>query len=156
MTSIREFHAFTHKRLAFLIEHVASMPVPLHTTRLQGFGWPTLAGQINHILQCEKIWVTALQNRPEPAWDYEESRLDVLVEWRREVVAGTIAYLDALPPEDLHKPLAAYPDYWGGPQRSPSFMLHHVLTHTFHHKGQIVAMCRMLGHPTPDTDLQQV
>jgi uncharacterized damage-inducible protein DinB len=33
--------------------------------------------------------------------------------------------------------------------------LHHLLTHTFHHKGQIVAMCRVLGHPAPDTDLNQ-
>jgi uncharacterized damage-inducible protein DinB len=30
-----------------------------------------------------------------------------------------------------------------------------VLTHAFHHKGQIVAMCRALGHPTTDTDLNQ-
>ncbi len=25
----------------------------------------------------------------------------------------------------------------------------------FHHKGQIVAMCRALGHPAHDTDLNQ-
>jgi hypothetical protein len=29
-------------------------------------------------------------------------------------------------------------------------------THAFHHKGQIVAMLRILGCPAPDTDLQQV
>jgi len=32
----------------------------------------------------------------------------------------------------------------------------HVITHAFHHKGQIVAMLRILGYPAPDTDLQQV
>ena len=37
--------------------------------------------------------------------------------------------------------------------RTPALVMHHVLTHAFHHKGQIVAMCRMLGHPAPDTDL---
>jgi uncharacterized damage-inducible protein DinB len=39
--------------------------------------------------------------------------------------------------------------------RTPALVLHHVLTHAFHHKGQIVAMCRVLGHPAPDTDLNQ-
>jgi uncharacterized damage-inducible protein DinB len=34
-------------------------------------------------------------------------------------------------------------------------ILLHVITHTFHHKGQVVAMLRVLGHPAPDTDLQR-
>jgi uncharacterized damage-inducible protein DinB len=29
----------------------------------------------------------------------------------------------------------------------------HVLTHEFHHKGQMVSMARILGHVPPDTDL---
>ena len=43
-----------------------------------------------------------------------------------------------------------------GELRSPVFIVLHVKTHTFHHKGQIVAMLRILGYPAPDTDLQQV
>jgi uncharacterized damage-inducible protein DinB len=37
--------------------------------------------------------------------------------------------------------------------RTPALVLHHVLTHAFHHKGQIVSMCRRLGYPVSDTDL---
>lgn len=29
----------------------------------------------------------------------------------------------------------------------------HVLTHEFHHKGQLMSMCRILGHIPPDTDV---
>ena len=155
MTSIREFHAVTHKRLAQLMEHLSSMQTSLVTTQLQGFGHPTLAKQVNHILYCESAWVGALRNDPEVKWDHEESSLPTLIDWRRDVAERTVAYLNALDPEDLHKRLAAYPDYWVGPPRTPSFILHHVLSHTFHHKGQIVAMCRILGNPAPDTDLQQ-
>jgi len=36
---------------------------------------------------------------------------------------------------------------------TPAHVIHHVLTHAFHHKGQIVSMCRMLGYPAPETDL---
>jgi uncharacterized damage-inducible protein DinB len=29
----------------------------------------------------------------------------------------------------------------------------HVITHEFHHKGQVLLMCRHLGHVPPDTDV---
>ncbi|MBF8377349.1 DinB family protein [Alicyclobacillus mali] len=36
---------------------------------------------------------------------------------------------------------------------TPLWLLTHAVTHEFHHKGQIVAMARHLGHVPPDTDL---
>lgn len=36
---------------------------------------------------------------------------------------------------------------------TPLSLITHVITHEFHHKGQIVSMARMLGYPPPDTDL---
>jgi uncharacterized damage-inducible protein DinB len=42
---------------------------------------------------------------------------------------------------------------WGGELRSPGFILLHVITHAFHHKGQIVTMLRIVGYPAPDIDL---
>jgi uncharacterized damage-inducible protein DinB len=44
---------------------------------------------------------------------------------------------------------------WFGELRTPACILLHVITHTFHHEGQVVAMLRWLGHPAPDTDLQR-
>jgi uncharacterized damage-inducible protein DinB len=70
------------------------------------------------------------------------------------VKAATIAYLDALPDSELNDVLARRPSDWHGDLRSPAFILHHVITHAYHHKGQVVAMCRLLGRPAPDTDLQ--
>lgn len=31
----------------------------------------------------------------------------------------------------------------------------HVITHEFHHKGQIMSMCGLLGHTPPDTDIMR-
>ena len=56
---------------------------------------------------------------------------------------------------ELNADIARLPPEWVGPSRSPAFILHHVFTHAFHHKGQSVAMLRLLGHPAPDTDLQR-
>lgn len=36
---------------------------------------------------------------------------------------------------------------------TPLAVITHVITHEFHHKGQIVSMARILGHEPPDTDL---
>jgi uncharacterized damage-inducible protein DinB len=36
---------------------------------------------------------------------------------------------------------------------SPLQLFTHVFTHEFHHKGQIMSMCRLLGHIPPDTDV---
>lgn len=36
---------------------------------------------------------------------------------------------------------------------TPLALISHVITHEFHHKGQIVSMGKMLGYQPPDTDL---
>lgn len=36
---------------------------------------------------------------------------------------------------------------------SPLQLFTHVITHEFHHKGQILSMCRILGYIPPDTDI---
>jgi uncharacterized damage-inducible protein DinB len=35
---------------------------------------------------------------------------------------------------------------------TPLQLFTHVITHEYHHKGQIMTMCRLLGHIPPDTD----
>ncbi len=36
---------------------------------------------------------------------------------------------------------------------TPRWLFTHTVTHEFHHKGQVVAMGRLLGYPPPETDL---
>jgi uncharacterized damage-inducible protein DinB len=36
---------------------------------------------------------------------------------------------------------------------TPLEVFTHVTTHEFHHKGQVMTMCRLLGYPPPDTDI---
>jgi uncharacterized damage-inducible protein DinB len=74
---------------------------------------------------------------------------------KRRILDATRAYLETLGEGQLNTTLAKRPEGWFGELRSPAFILLHVITHTFHHKGQVVAMLRALGHPAPDTDLQR-
>jgi uncharacterized damage-inducible protein DinB len=36
---------------------------------------------------------------------------------------------------------------------TPLQLFTHVITHEFHHKGQVMTMCRLLGYAPPDTDV---
>ena len=75
---------------------------------------------------------------------------------KARIQRATQAYLGDLREDELNTTLAERPVDWGGELRSPAFILLHVITHAFHHKGQVVAMLRILGYPAPDTDLQPV
>ncbi len=74
---------------------------------------------------------------------------------QKEVSQSTYAYLSTLTNQQLNADAELHFSDGDVSVRTPALVLHHVLTHAFHHKGQIVAMCRALGHPAPDTDLSR-
>jgi len=98
-----------------------------------------------------------LQYKAFAGWREEDAAtMPALLAIKGRIRKATRAYLDGLSEAELHTTLAKRPEDWGGELRSPAFILLHVITHAFHHKGQIVAMLRIQGYPAPDTDLQAV
>ena len=154
---IIELHATMHSRLDLLLRHVAIVPDELCHKPVSGFGHPSVCKQLVHILTCEEGWVHNLQNKPFAGWYAEDCpTMAALRASKDRIREGTRTYLGNLTEEQLNTILAERPADWGGELRTPAFILVHVITHAFHHKGQIVAMLRILGHPAPDTDLQPV
>jgi uncharacterized damage-inducible protein DinB len=154
---IIELHAVTHERLDLLLQHVATMPDDLHHKLIPGFGHPSVWKQLVHILACEEGWLHDLQNKVFPGWLEEDCRtMAALLANKDRIREATQTYVSGLAEEQLNATLAKRPADWGGELRSPAFILLHVITHAFHHKGQVVAMLRILGYPAPDTDLQPV
>ena len=146
-----------HERLDLLLRHVETVPQALHHKPISGFGHPSIWKQLVHILTCEEGWVHDLQCKAFPGWYAEDcATMAALVTVKSRILEATRAYVDDLTEEQLNTTLAKRPVDWGGELRSPAFILLHVITHAFHHKGQVVAMLRIVGHPAPDTDLQQV
>jgi uncharacterized damage-inducible protein DinB len=140
-----------------LLRHVGTLPDPLWRKPISGFGHPTVWKQLVHILTCEEGWVLDLQNKPFDGW-YEEDcpTMAELQAAKDRIREATRRYIGNLTEEELNTTLTKRPVDWGGDLRSPAFILLHVITHAFHHKGQVVAMLRILGYPAPDTDLQPV
>ena len=156
-TGIIELHSAMHERLDLLLRHVATVPIELHHKPIAGFGQQSIWKQLVHILTCEEGWVHDLQYKAFAGWNEEDCpTMAALLTGRDRVREATRSYLGALTEAQLNTTLTERPVDWGGELRSPAFIVLHVITHAFHHKGQIVAMLRIVGYPAPDTDLQQV
>lgn len=155
-TGIGELHAATHESLDVLLSHIATVPDALLRRSIAGFGFPTVWKQLVHILTVEEGWVHDLQFKAFPGWFEDQApTMQALLSHKARILAATRDYLDSLGDEQLNVTLARRPEGWSGELRSPAFILLHIVTHTFHHKGQVVAMLRLLGHPAPDSDLQR-
>ncbi len=154
---IRKFHGWTHASLDLVLHHLSTIPANDYVREVSGFGFRTLRAQTIHVFNCEGFWVHTLKGLRYADRTLEDCPLlaDVRL-LQKEVSQFTHAYLSTLTNEQLNADAELRFSDGGISLRAPAFVLHHVLTHAFHHKGQIVAMCRALGHPAPDTDLNQV
>ena len=156
LAGISKFHEWTHASITLLLDHLSTIPTSDYAKQVPGFGFPTAHAQVIHILNCEGFWINALQRLPfkdqDPADWQTVSDAQVL---QREVSRKTLNYLSDLTEPDLNAGIELHFSDGDTAVRTPALVLHHVLTHAFHHKGQIVSMCRILGYPAPDTDLNQ-
>ena len=145
-----------HSCLDILFEHAANLPFSTIAQDLPGASHGSVRNQMVHVLSTEAAWVGDLQSKPVASWrngDFPD--LQSLVDAKSRVAGETTRYIDSLTQSELNRPLANKPKQWVGPLRSPAFILLHVVTHAFHHKGQMAMMFRLLGHPVGDTDLQR-
>ena len=151
---IKSLHCWTHECLDLLIDHAANLSDEQFLREIPGFGAACVRDQLVHVIASEAGWVRRLQYLRTTRWHYENyGTIASLLDAKRKVTGDSLTYLEGLSEVQLNADLEPVPEEWLGPTRSPGFVLHHVLTHSFHHKGQITAMFRLLGHPAPDTDL---
>jgi uncharacterized damage-inducible protein DinB len=105
-------------------------------------------------LHCEALWICRAQAIPFDGWsisDYPAIQDAKVLQGK--VRNGTAAYLSGLTDQQLNEEIVPHASDGFEITCTPAHLIHHALTHAFHHKGQIVSMCRMLGHPAPDTDM---
>jgi len=153
---IRKLHGWTHLCLNVALDHLETLPESAYVKQVPNFGFPTLREQVIHVFNCEGFWVHVLQGH---AWvDRRSLECPAISDARRlerEVTTHTRAFFSSLSDENLNADRELHFPDGDVAVRTPALVIHHFLTHAFHHKGQIVAMCRALGYPAPDTDLNR-
>jgi uncharacterized damage-inducible protein DinB len=160
----QELHSRTHTGTARILEHCRQLSADELTRDLSvhGFGVATVHEQLHHIISAEQYWVGVLRGRfmpgveltPEESHDYEVANfptVETLAAYREKTAAATREWLGATTPEQLAAPTEC--GVWGGSLRTllPAMVLMRVLTHHHHHRGQVAAMCRLLGYPPPES-----
>jgi len=151
--SLLQFYDWAQHGYNVLFDHAATLsPEELHR-ELPGFGFPTVCLQLAHIAGAEQFWFSRLRGDDSP--DLDEDALKSVAAIRAAygpVQERTREFIGSLSPAELTAPRRI--DFGDGSGiMPPAGVLCHVLTHGYHHKGQVVAMCRLLGHPAPETDL---
>ena len=156
LDGIRKFHGWTHLCFGRVLDHLATLSQSDYIREVPNFGFATLRAQTIHILNCEGFWVHTLRGKVyidrNPA---EYATVDDARRMQREITGQTLDYLSNLTDRQLNTNVEMHFPDGDIAVRTPALIIHHFMTHAFHHKGQIVAMCRAIGHPARNTDLNQ-
>ena len=157
LDGVREFHRWTHASLNIMLAHVSTIPASDYAKTLPNFGFPSLRDQVVHIFNCEGFWIHTLQGLTYV--NSKAAEFPAVADAKRlqqETSLRTHEYFSTLTDQRLNAETELHFSDGDVALRTPAHVIHHFLTHAFHHKGQIVAMCRALGHPAPDTDLSEI
>jgi len=141
-----DMHARTHACLVRALDHLAGLEPALLHREVAGFAYPTLHGQLHHVIGAEEYWLGVLEG---------DVRIDTepgdvagaagLAAYRERVDAVTVAHLEGAPDLDAVRTVTT----WRGDPLDvvPRHVVLRVLTHAHHHLGQVQAMLRGMGEP---------
>jgi uncharacterized damage-inducible protein DinB len=151
--ALLDLHERGHQSLARLLEHCRELTTEELNHELAGFGYPTVRLQFHHEIGAEEYWIGVLHGRVEADEnDALYPTIDTLEAYRQRVAAITQAYLRGASTGELNgaRPMMT----WGGYERTlvPARVFLRTFTHFYHHQGQIMAMCRILGKPAAGMD----
>lgn len=146
--ALRSIHERTHRNLAGLLSHCRSLSEEELNRKMDGFGYPTVRLQLHHVLSAEKYWIGVLEGRidadeDDPLYPTIES----LEAYREKIFSMTDAHLRTATPEELGTPRSMAT--WGGREHvlTPAHVFIRTQVHAYHHQGQILAICRLMGKP---------
>ena len=152
-TSLLDIHERSHRNVKGLLEHCRQLTAEELSQDMEGFGYPSVRLQIHHEIGAEKYWVSVLENHmdaDENEADYQS--VDTLERYRAKIFGVTERYLRGVSVEDLNTPRVM--TTWGNRERLliPAQVILRTQVHYYHHQGQVLAMCRLLGKPGSGLD----
>lgn len=148
-------YALVQSARAVLLDYCARLAPADFVAPLPAFNGSSIRDLLVHVASVYPHWLGRVAlNRPLP--DYAAAAVPDVAALRAcfrqadALVAEYLAYAAGreLQAEPLRVPRHAEPLLF-----SPLQLLTHVITHEFHHKGQVLSMSRQLGYQPVDTDV---
>ena len=152
--TLLDVHARAHESLRRLIVFCAELTEDELCRPLNGFGFATVLGQLEHTIGAEVYWQTVVTRGY-----LEEARLPPLRDvaaieaFRQQTASTTRSYLERASEAELNSPRAMITDPGETRLLRPANVIMRIVTHIFNHQGQILAMCRSIGKPNEQIDL---
>jgi uncharacterized damage-inducible protein DinB len=145
--ALLDMHERGQRTLGKLLDHCAVFTDAELHRELPGFGFPTLQLQLHHIIGAQDYWIQVALGRMFEDVPERYPTLEALQAYRTQVAEMTNDYLRGASDEELNTPRTM--TVWGGAQHElmPARVFLRTLTHVYHHHGQVLAMCRILGRP---------
>jgi len=148
-----EFYERVNKSINKLLDHCQNLSEEELNREMEGFGYPTIRLQLHHMIGAEKYWVGVLLGRIDADDDsHLYTSIDSLVAFNNEVSKATIEYLNSCDEQEFTTERTMLT--WGNRKKTlkPFNVLMRTQTHVYHHQGQVLAMCRLLGKPGKGLD----
>jgi uncharacterized damage-inducible protein DinB len=145
---LHDIHERSHENLRQLMEHCRAFNEAELNREMEGFGYPSIPLQFHHEIAGEKYWLGVIHGRMDVDENESEYRTIASLEvYREEVFGATEAYLRGASIHELNtaRPMIT----WQGHEKVlvPAQIVLRTQVHYYHHQGQILAMCRLLGKP---------
>jgi len=152
--TLLDVHGRAHESLQRLIALCGTLTGDELRRPLSGFGWPTIHGQLEHTIGAELYW-----QRVVSTGYMEEATLPALPDvpalevFRAQTAAITREYLERATESELNTAREMTTDPGETRVLRPADIIVRIVTHIFNHQGQVLAMCRTLGKPNEQVDL---
>lgn len=121
-------------------------------TPVSAFDHKTICQLLQHSAICYYNWLACFAMQKPPLAGQHVTTMDDVHRLYAQVDDTVAVFLQTFH-KNLESPVNGVHDYMGPLSATPLQLFTHVLTHEFHHKGQLMSMCRILGHQPPDTDV---
>jgi uncharacterized damage-inducible protein DinB len=140
---------------ATLLDFLGGLPWETLARPAPDVGRESVRGMLLHIAGCYRWWIEYFAGAKAPPSDTDEPVADlpaIQAEFAAvDRIVGSFAAERSASPDTpftlehpgLHAPFTT----------TARWLFTHTTTHEFHHKGQIVMLCRRFGHPPVETDL---
>lgn len=130
-----------------LLAHCKTLTPEEFNRKIDGFGSASVMLQLHHIIGAQKYWFSVLEGRIDVDEDPESGTVDEMVAYYQSVRKAVEQHLQSTTSEALTTPRVMMT--WGNVEKElvPVHIIFRTITHQYHHMGQIMAMCRIMGKP---------
>ena len=152
MQLLQQQYELTQRTRSIVFGFLADQAGEDLNTPLPAFDNKTICNLLEHTAHCYHNWLAGFAMQMPSLDDQNNISLHQIRQLYSHVDHTVSMFLETFQ-GTMESPITGIHNSMGQLSATPAQVFTHVLTHEFHHKGQIMSMCRLLGHQPPDTDV---